>query len=191
MPANSSLSSESAPLLRSGREAVVRAVLLSLAVFAGSAWLRGGIGATPYETTDSAGRTMGFNDVFSAEHYGIILRNASLRAAWEQLGDDAPWAPLWHLLLLLAHGVLLWMLRRCGARAIRCFLVVQPVFFFLGLLGLIVVPMSLADLLWLRAADRESYIDIPYIAVMSEGMWLWVCAFAWFRLWKEPAAKPA
>lgn len=191
MPANSSLSSEAVPLPWSGRQAVIWAVLLSLAVFAGSAWLRGGIGATPYETTDSAGRAMGFNGVFSAEHYGIILRNASLREAWKQLGDDAPWAMVWHLLLLLAHGVLLWMLRRSGARAIRLFLVMQPVLFFLGLLGLIVVPMSLADLLWFRAADRESFIDIPYILVMSEGMWLWVCAFAWFRLRKEPAAKPA
>ena len=191
MPVNSSLSSEASPPDRRARRAVVWAVLLSLAVFAGSAWLRGGIGATAYETTDSAGRTMGFNDVFSAEHYGIILRNASLRAAWEQLGEDSPWAPLWHLLLLLAHGVLLWMLRRSGARPIRLFLVVQPVLFFLGLLGLIVVPMSLADLLWFRASTRESFIDIPYIAVMSEGVWLTVCAFAWFRLRKEPAGKPA
>lgn len=191
MPANSSLSSEAVPLPWSGRQAVIWAVLLSLAVFAGSAWLRGGIGATPYETTDSAGRTMGFNVVFSAEHYGIILRNASLRAAWEQLGDDAPWYPRWHLLLLLAHGVLFWMLRRCGARAIRRFLIVQPVLFFWGVMGLLFVPMCVADLLWFRTSDRESFVDIPFIAFLSQGMWLWVCAFAWFRLRKEPAAKPA
>lgn len=187
MPANSSLSSDASPPDRRARRAVLWAVLLSLAVFAGSAWLRGGIGATPYDATDSAGRTMGFNDVFSAEHYGIILRNASLGAAWEQLGEDPPWLPLWHLLLLLAHGLLLWMLRRCGARAIRLFLALQPVLFFPGLLGLIVVPMSVADLLWFRQSDREGFIDIPWIAVMSEGMWLWVCVFAWFRLRKERA----
>lgn len=189
MPANSSLSSEASPADRPARRAVVWAVLLSLAVFAGSAWLRGGIGATPYETTDSAGRTMGFNDVFSAEHYGIILRNASLRAAWEQLGEDSPWAPLQHALLLLAHGVLLWMLMRCGARAIRWFLAVQPVLFFLGILGLIIFPVSAADLLWFRQSDRESFIDIPWTGIMSQGMWLWVCGFAWFRLRKERAGS--
>ena len=34
--------------------------------------------ATPYETVDSAGREMGFNDVFTPEHYGIIVRSMSV-----------------------------------------------------------------------------------------------------------------
>jgi hypothetical protein len=33
-----------------------------------------GIGKVPYETTDSRGRAMGFNDPLSREHLGIILR---------------------------------------------------------------------------------------------------------------------
>ena len=47
---------------------------ISLLVFA----LRVGIDATPYETTDSAGRAMGFNDEFSHEHYRIIIGNMSV-----------------------------------------------------------------------------------------------------------------
>src|SRR5690349_10199705 len=37
--------------------------------------LRVGIGATPYTTTDSLGRPMGFNDPLHLEHYGIIVCN--------------------------------------------------------------------------------------------------------------------
>ena len=39
--------------------------------------LRAGIGATPYETADNAGRPMGFNDPLGLDHYGIIIRNFS------------------------------------------------------------------------------------------------------------------
>ena len=37
--------------------------------------LDAGVRATPYETADSEGRTMGFNDQFSTEHYRIVLGN--------------------------------------------------------------------------------------------------------------------
>ena len=37
--------------------------------------LRIGIGATPYETTDSLGRAMGFNDRLYPDHYFIMLAN--------------------------------------------------------------------------------------------------------------------
>src|SRR6185369_495153 len=50
-------------------------VLLSFLVLTAAVVLRDGIGATAYETTDSAGRTMGFNDRLGAEHYLILVRH--------------------------------------------------------------------------------------------------------------------
>jgi hypothetical protein len=50
-------------------------VVVSLLAFASAVVLRLGIDATPYETTDSAGRPMGFNDALHAEHDLIMLRN--------------------------------------------------------------------------------------------------------------------
>jgi hypothetical protein len=52
-------------------------VQASFMVFAFAVVLRVGIGATPYDTTDSVGRPMGFNDPLHAEHYVIMLRNFS------------------------------------------------------------------------------------------------------------------
>lgn len=52
-------------------------VLASFTVFASAVVLRLGIGGTPYDATDSAGRPMGFNDRLHAEHYLIMLRNFS------------------------------------------------------------------------------------------------------------------
>jgi hypothetical protein len=50
-------------------------VLASFLVFAFAVVLRVGLGSTPYDTTDSAGRPMGFNDPLHAEHYLIMVRN--------------------------------------------------------------------------------------------------------------------
>lgn len=48
-------------------------VLVSLLLCGGILTLEMGLSRTPYETTDSLGRRMGFNDPFSLEHYGIML----------------------------------------------------------------------------------------------------------------------
>src|SRR5689334_285608 len=50
-------------------------IVPSFLVLISAVILRVGIGATPYTTTDSLGRSMGFNDPLHLEHYGIIVRN--------------------------------------------------------------------------------------------------------------------
>lgn len=73
------------------RRPLYAAVILSFLTFFSFAWILGGIDATPNTTTDSKGRTMGFNDVFSAEHYGIILRNGDLYHTLRHLFKDDLW----------------------------------------------------------------------------------------------------
>ena len=53
-------------------------VAASFFTFACCVIVRAGLGNTPWDTVDSRGRTMGFNDVFSLEHYTIILSNFSI-----------------------------------------------------------------------------------------------------------------
>lgn len=158
---------------------LVVAVLLSVVVLAGSAWLRGGVAATSYDEVDSLGRPMGFNDVFSAEHYGTLLRNADVAHALEQMNSGNV---LQHWGLLGAHGVLLWLIVTGTRRAVRWFLVVQPVIFYWGWVGFWFLPIELADLFWIHSNDREGFVDIPYIAIMSQGMWFWVCALVWWQV---------
>src|SRR5688500_5918996 len=91
------------------RRSLVIAVLLSFAVLAVSALLRGGVGATGYDVTDSQGRRMGFNDVFSAEHYFIIVKNAGWKHAVEQMRPH-DW------LLAAFHPVLIFLICMAGPR---------------------------------------------------------------------------
>ena len=157
------------------RRSLVIAVLLSFAVLTASAWLRGGVGATGYDVTDSQGRPMGFNDVFSAEHYSIILKNAGWKYAVEQMGPH-DW------LLAAFHPVLILLLCTAGPRPIKLFLYTQGAIFYWGWPGLYVAPLALADALFLHTGDREGFVDIPYISMVSQGAWLWTCGFLVWKL---------
>ena len=166
------------------------AVALSLLTLLAAAWIRGGVAATPYDTTDSKGRTMGFNDVFSEEHYAILLRNADWPHAVEQMnGDSSEWSMegVYNWSLVAVHGIFLVMLTKCSARTIRWFLFVQPVFFFLGWFGFWFLPIEIVELLWAHTNDRESFVDIPYIAIMSQGAWFLACAFIFWKLRTGPS----
>ena len=124
--------------------------------------LRVGIGATPYDTTDSAGRPMGFNDPLNSEHYLIILQHfrpvellkAEHAYEWLLLGMQAVGA--W---LLLASP-------RFSVRATRWFFAVQPVIFPLGLLLCYAPPCFLLGLL-IDGFDREGLTDYPFVFSMG------------------------
>ena len=140
---------------------------LFLALFA--VVLDAGIHATPWDTTDSQGRTMQFNDRFSAEHYQIAL------------GHFRPWQLLslnylydWLLMVMLC--VAIWCLKtddRCRRRLTRWFFVSQSALFFFGW-------MSLVFMLWPRQVfdlsrgnlTREDFIDVPFTWVFSQPPWV-------------------
>ena len=163
-----------------GRRPLYTAVIFSFLTFFTFARILGGIDATPDTTTDSQGRTMGFNDVFSAEHYAIILRNGDLYHALRHLFKDDLWIQHWSL--IVAHIVLLVLLAEAEARTIRRFLYVQPVLFFWGWFGFWVLPLGVYDLLWGHTSDGETFSDLPYVAIMSQGAWFLACGFIFFKL---------
>ncbi|MSU61964.1 MAG: hypothetical protein EXS31_06160 [Pedosphaera sp.] len=129
--------------------------------------LRVGIGATDYQTTDSAGRAMGFNDRLSAEHYWIMARNFSPTDLfrWE-------WAYEWLLIAMYACGC--WLIfsgSKFGRRSTRQFFAAQAVIFPFAWLGLIWLPNILRDISAGRM-DREGFIDIPVLWVTAHTVWL-------------------
>lgn len=123
---------------------------------------------------------MGFNDVFTAEHYGILLQKANWGNALEQFSEDIEGVHNWGL--VAAHLTLLVLLSKAPVRTTRWFLLVQPLVFFWGWFGFWVLPLEIFDLLWGHTSDRESFVDIPYIAIMSQGAWFLACGFIFWKL---------
>jgi hypothetical protein len=141
-------------------------VLGSLVLFLIALVLRVGISLTPYETTDSAGRTMGFNDPLSAEHFAIMARNFDPRALL-RFDDVYDWV------LLAMHGVGLWLLlysARCCTRLTRWFFALQVLVFPFGAMLFFMPFMIIPNLFgqW----DRESFVDIPFTIVMCHPVWV-------------------
>jgi hypothetical protein len=130
--------------------------------------------ATPYDTTDSAGRKLGFNDPISIEHYRIILMNLvrSRPGDWKE-GFD-----LYTSLCLLAQmGAigLLWSRRHRHKRSVRWYFVLQSVLFPVGWIVLLLAPQLLAHYtqrILTGRLDREDVIDIPFVWLVSQVVWV-------------------
>ena len=138
-------------------------VLASFLFYVAAVVIRIGIEATPYETTDSAGRPMGFNDPLSAEHYWIIVQH--FRPA-ELLKPERAYE--WLLLAMQGTGAAL-LLSRSGisVRLMRWFFAAQVVIFPLGLLLCWMPPIFLFFSLTSGGLDRECYTDFPFVASMA------------------------
>jgi hypothetical protein len=152
-------------------------VLASFAIFVSAVVLRIGIGATPYNTTDSSGRPMGFNDPLHAGHFFIMVRNFS-PAEFFRVEYAYEWA------LLAAHVVGLGILLapdRARSRIGRWFFMAQGAFFPFGFLALPLLPSLLIS--FLRGhMDRESFIDIPFIVALAHPVWVVVSLVIGFAL---------
>ena len=172
------------PVSPVARRPLVTAVLLSFTILLAAAWIRGGVASTAYDTRDSHGRTMGFNDVFSGEHYSILLGKANWPEAVKQL------EPL-DGLLIAAHVALLILLATASARTIRWFLWPQAVVFFWGWAGFWFLPIAIFDLVWAHTSDREGFVDIPYISILSQGAWFWACGFVLWKLRRQSLTATA
>lgn len=140
---------------------------LAVAIFA--VVLAAGVGTTPWDTADSQGRTMQFNDRFSAEHYGIALQHFR---PWNLL--RAEYAYDWLLIAMLAVGA--WCLRseeRSQKRATRWFFLGQSALFFLGWVSLVfLVWPQLVFGLFRCSLTREDFIDVPFTWVLSQTPWV-------------------
>jgi len=142
-------------------------VLLSFLVLAVAVVLRDGIGATAYQTTDSDGRTMGFNDRLGAEHYLIMVRHFSpmLLFRAEHIYD-------WILCAAQVVGaVLLLSPARNSTRLTRWYFFLQPVLFPLGVPTLVLAPSLIAGC-FKGSMDREGFIDIPFVLAVTQPWWV-------------------
>ena len=159
------------------RSGLVALVVLSLFFGLSVIGFRAGLDATPYETTDSAGRQMGFNDTFSKEHYGIILSNCSVLGTLYYMG-------LYEWLFVGCHALAIVALVRWGDEPqVIAFFLVQALVFPWGIPGQIVLFLTLwGAFSGTGGHDREAFVDIPYIPVMAHSFWLLVCAVIVWRL---------
>ena len=152
---------------------LVLLVLASFTIFATAVVLRLGLGSTSYDTMNSAGKAMGFNDPLDAEHYAIMMRNFNptellkLEYAYE-------WA------LLTAHlvgaGLLLSIVPR---RLTHWFFAVQAVLFPLAFPALLLLPFIVANCFTGRM-DREGFVDVPFIWAVSHPTWVITSLFITF-----------
>jgi len=153
------------------------AVLGSFILCAAAVILRVGLEATPYTTTDSLGRTMGFNDPLDAEHFRIMISNfdpAKLLALEYQ----------YEWLLATAHVIgagLLLMSTRVSSRIVRWFFAAQELVFPFGILALLIFPLVLFGLLTGKT-DRESFVDVPFIIMVAHPIWVLTSLYITFAL---------
>ncbi len=141
-----------------------------------------GIHNTPSETTDSAGRTMGFNDHLSAEHYRIILSHFRF---------DKLLAPSYAYsgLLLIMHGLGAWLIIRVdgpGLARIRWFFAMQGLLFPIGWLGFLLLPQTVSAIMN-RTLDREGMTDIPFIAATAHPIWIATAIIIFAASWSVSA----
>lgn len=129
--------------------------------------LRVGLGATVYGTTDSAGRTMGFNDLLSAEHYGIMVRNFSFAAL---LRPEAAYEWVLLTMHLVGAGLLLFG-NHVSLRLTRWFFALQALLFPFGVPALLILPLIVMGIVT-GDMDREGFIDIPFIICTAHPVWL-------------------
>lgn len=141
-------------------------VLLNLVVFMASVVLRVGIDNTPSETRDSLGATMGFNDRFSAEHYGIILTNFRIQTIFE-----LEYLYEWFLFAMHLVGAKLLVSSVYFGRRTRWFFLSQAVLFPFGWLGFACLPGIVAGIAQLTL-DREGFIDIPFVWFTAQPVWI-------------------
>ena len=126
-----------------------------------------GLNGTSYDTTDSMGRSMGFNDPLFREHYWICFSNFQ----FERLMNLA-YGYTW--VLLCCHGIALGLISSESPRllsTLRLFITIQPFLFPVGLISFAVLPFTFGDILS-ESLDREGVIDIPFIAIHAQPIWL-------------------
>ena len=154
----------------------------SLLFFIASVVLRVGIGNTAYETTDHAGRTMGYNDRLSAEHYQIIVGNFRIGTLF-----SIEYAYEWFLLLMhLIGGSLL--LNPVERRACRFFFFCQAILFPFGWLGFLFLPPLILDMARFRI-DREGIIDFLFIWFTAHPVWLAASLVIGIALCRKPSER--
>jgi hypothetical protein len=153
-------------------------IFASFGVLSAAVVIRLGLGNTPYDATDSLGRTMGFNDPLYAEHYRIIVSNfrPSHLFAFRHFYE-------WLLLAAQIMGASLLLARATtGARLTRWYFVGQWLIFPLGGLFVVFAPLMMYQVLQGQPSDREGFVDIPFVMLVGQGSWLMIATIIAFAM---------
>lgn len=159
-------------------------VLASLAFTLVSLLLSAGLSNTPYETQDSAGRRIGFNDPISAEHLGILLRNVRLHTL------RTPEALYLELQLVLT-AIVAWQLagiRQGNWRRLRGLLIAQILVFPLGVIGWYSMPYFVRRLV-AGTLDREDFTDGFVGLLPTQSFWVAIALTAFVVLGGQPKSS--
>jgi len=142
-----------------------------------------GLENTPSSTRDTDGRTMGFNDRLSREHYAMALSNFRPQ---NLLRPES----VYSLLLLGMHGWGAWLIfsrSKSNSRSVRRFFLAQGFLFPLGWIGIFILPWAIRSAIGGRL-DREGFVDVPFIALTTHPIWIataMVIAFALGRGFRQ------
>jgi hypothetical protein len=148
-------------------------------------WLMGatvpavGIDNTSYEARDSRGRTMGFNDKLSLEHYAIILRNFRISSVF-----SLRYVSEWLLFAMHIVGILLVTGKWFESKLAKAFFLLQMFLLPVALFG---AGLLVADAVAIPAGrmDREAFTDLPWSPLVSLPFWFVTCVFALYLMpWK-------
>lgn len=146
---------------------LVWALVPSVAICAAVLVLMVGLRNTPYDTQDSQGRPMGFNDQLSLEHYGIAARNFTIGRLL-----DRDYVYEWALIGMHLVGVVLLLSRRTlKSQGTFWFFALQPLLFLPAFLGVFQLPGILGAVLR-GTVDREWIIDIPFAWCTAQPVWV-------------------
>ena len=139
-----------------------------------------GLENTPYETRDSSGRSMGFNDPFSLEHYEIMARHFE----WKDLVVADNW---YSWILLFSHAIGFVVIAKVGTGTAvwtRWYFAGQWFVFPLGLVALPFFPSIIHSILG-GTLDREGVIDPPLLVyALNHPIWCIAASLTFFVLRK-------
>lgn len=142
-------------------------IILSFSLCAFLIIVDAGIGNTPYETSDTLGRKMGFNDPLSPEHYRIIISNFRMGTLLTPV-----YAYAWILLSMhVLGGWFVWHLERVTSRGFRWFFGLQGLLFPMGWFGFLSLPLTVLFVAQGKL-DREGIIDVPFITLTAQPIWI-------------------
>jgi hypothetical protein len=131
----------------------------------------------PYDTVDSMGRMIGFNDPFRAEHYGIMASNIGIEGLLAYENDYSG-------ILLAAHVVGFIVILLCGRKAwswTRWYFAIQGFIFPLGWIGLLFFPSNVSAIVS-GSLDREDVIDLPFTTMNTNPVWFITACVVFFMI---------
>ena len=153
-------------------------LLISSCVFCSLVFaLEIGLSSTPYETVDSMGRPMGFNDSFRSEHYWIMASNIGIEGL-------VRYENYYSGMLLGAHlfgFVAIFLSRRKEWLWTRWYFAIQGFIFPLGWIGLFFFPFNVSAIVS-GDLDRESVIDIPFTTMITNPVWFITASVVFFMI---------